>query len=260
MISVIVPIYRVESYLEQCIRSIQNQTYKELEIILVDDGSDDGCPEICDRYGKMDSRIKVFHKKNGGLSDARNYGLKQAHGEFIIFVDSDDYIHPRLYEYMMNILNHYSEVDMVMCPFQKVEEHEERAYERISVNNGYRILEHREIMEEMFSEDYLNYTISCNKLYRKEMWEDMEFPVNRIHEDEFTSHELLYKAKKIGYLLQPSYYYRQRAGSIMTKVNPKECQDKRDAWKEKLSFFSDKESEAYAFCLVRFSDINDSEI
>ena len=127
MLSVIVPIFRVEKYLDKCVQSLLAQTYKDLEIIQVDDGSDDGCPAMCDAYGEVDSRIKVIHKANGGLSDARNTGLEAATGEYIVFADSDDYVHPQVYEAMIGVMEENAAVDMVVCPFQKVRDNENDA-------------------------------------------------------------------------------------------------------------------------------------
>ena len=121
MISVIVPVYKVEKYLRQCIESIQRQTYSDLEIILVDDGSPDGCPAICDEYARNDKRIKVLHQENGGLSVARNVGLDIAKGEYIAFVDSDDYIKENMYEMLYNKIV-MEDADLIICSYDKVDE------------------------------------------------------------------------------------------------------------------------------------------
>lgn len=121
LISVIVPVYKVEKYLHRCVDSIINQTYKNLEIILVDDGSPDNCPKICDEYAQKDQRIKVIHKKNAGISEARNAGLEIAQGEFVAFVDSDDYIDSTMYEKML-LLAQKEKNDLVLCGFKKVSE------------------------------------------------------------------------------------------------------------------------------------------
>ena len=120
-ISVIVPIYKVEDYLDRCIESIVGQTYSNLEIILVDDGSPDSCPQLCDEYAKKDSRIKVIHKQNGGVSSARNEGLKFAHGEYIGFVDPDDYVHPSMYEKLIDCI-HKNQCQIAVCRFSHVNE------------------------------------------------------------------------------------------------------------------------------------------
>ena len=170
MISVIVPVYRVESYIEYCIQSIQNQTYKDLEIILVDDGSDDGCPEICDRYAKEDKRIKVIHKKNEGLASARNVGLEAATGEYISFVDSDDYIQTEMYEVMVAFLERNPDINIAMCRYKQVEETDHTVYFDRAAKDFY-TLDHDAIVKEMFSEQYAMYVVVWNKLYRRTVWE-----------------------------------------------------------------------------------------
>ena len=125
LISVIVPIYKVEHYLPKCIDSIIHQTYQNLEIILVDDGSPDNCPEICDEYAKRDKRIKVVHQENGGLSAARNSGVEMANGEFLCFVDSDDYIHPKMYEILYKNLKKFK-ADISICDYNVVFENQNK--------------------------------------------------------------------------------------------------------------------------------------
>ena len=121
LVSIIVPVYKVEDYLERCIRSIVNQTYKEIEIIIINDGSPDKCPEICDKWAEEDKRIKVIHKKNGGLSDARNAGMQIASGEYIAFVDSDDWISPFYLEYLIKAIVD-SKCDIVECDIIRTQE------------------------------------------------------------------------------------------------------------------------------------------
>ncbi len=252
MISVIVPVFRVEKFLDQCVRSIQNQTYKDLEIILVDDGSDDNCPAMCDAYAKEDRRIKVIHKKNGGLSDARNAGLEIATGEYIAFVDSDDYIATDMYEKMAAVMDTMQDVDVVVCPFQKVAE--EDCYKKENSQNDvckHRILEHDGVVREMFLEQYELYIVAWNKLCRRKMWKEVRFPVGKIHEDQYTTYKILYEARKVALMEQPFYFYRQRQGSIMSRFNAKGCMDDIMALQEKMQFFEKKKEWEYACCASR---------
>lgn len=252
MISVIVPVYRVEKFLRQCIESIQQQTYKDLEIILVDDGSDDDCPEICDEYAKSDSRIKVIHKANGGLSDARNAGIEVATGEYIAFVDSDDYIHPRMYEYMKRALDYYQDADIAICPYKEVQEDEEQVYKEEKAECEYYLLEHEQIMEEMFSKEYGLYIVAWNKLYRTSIWNNLRFPVGKIHEDEFTSYIPLFHAREIACFWSPLYYYRQRNGSIMSLFKKQACLDNLEALQGKMRYFEKYADEkSYVLCASR---------
>lgn len=252
MISVIVPVFRVEKFLEKCIQSVLKQTYGDFELILVDDGSDDNCPAICDRYAKEDERIKVIHKQNGGIGDTRNAGLQIAQGEYITFVDSDDYIHPQMLEMCMKSFQKEPDIDIAMCPFEKVEEEDNRAYEaQKEVKESYQLFSHIEIIQEMFAADYEAYIVSWNKVYKRKLFEGILFPVGKIHEDIFTTYKLLYNAKALALMDEKMYYYRQRVGSAMSAFHVKGYYDDLEAINERLQFFSAKEKKEYAFCVNR---------
>lgn len=252
MLSVIIPVYRVEKYLPRCLDSVLVQTYKDMQIILVDDGSDDGCPAICDEYAAKDSRIQVIHKENGGIGSTRNAGLAVAKGEYITFVDSDDYIHPKMYELFVALLDENKNADIVMCPYEKIPENDENAQERYEISlEDCKYMEHMEICKEMFADEYESYIVTWNKVYRKELLENMIFPVGRFHEDIFTTYHFLYDAKGMFLFEKPMYYYRQRAGSAMSKFNEKGVSDDVDAMIERIDFFSTKEDDAYAACASR---------
>ena len=244
MLSVIIPVFRVENYIERCIKSIVQQSYKDMEIILVDDGSDDGCPAILDFWKEKDSRIKVIHKENGGLSDARNAGIKEATGEFITFVDSDDYIHPRMYEIIMGIFN--EDINVVMCPYTLVDENDND--KQIDISNNRRILYHHELMERMFSDEYGQFVVAWNKVYRRSMWENIRFPKGKIHEDEFTTYKFLVNEKCIGYACDGMYFYRTRNGSIMSDFNADACLHNVQALKEKMEYFKCSDFKAQSLC------------
>jgi len=209
-ISVIVPVYKVEPYLRQCVDSILAQTYKNLEIILVDDGSPDRCPWICDDYEKKDKRIRVIHKENGGLSDARNEGLDIATGDYIGFVDSDDWITPDMYEHLMATILKYH-ADIAVCDYQE--------------SNGKRTLatksrsrqEKSYTVEEAFREVLLSGEISVtmwNKVYRRSLFDDIRFPSGETFEDGAVFFQLFGKCSCIVHTGKNGYYYRKRAGSI----------------------------------------------
>lgn len=208
-ISVIVPIYNVEKYLEKCIDSIINQTYKNLEIILVDDGSTDSCSKICKEYEKIDKRIKVIYKENGGLSDARNAGLKIATGDYIGFVDSDDYIEKSMYEKMLSVFD--SRIDIVECGVNYVYTNEINYGD--SIGNDFR-LNTEEALEELILERKLSQTV-WNKLYRKICILGILFEKGKINEDEFWTYQVFSRAKNIFRLNENLYFYVQRKGSIM---------------------------------------------
>lgn len=214
LISVIIPIYNVEKYLKTCIESVIQQTYKNLEIILVNDGSTDNCLNICNKYKKKDNRIKVINKKNGGLADARNVGLENSTGIYVAFVDSDDFIEKDMYEMLYQDLK-VNRADIVGCDYY--------IYNTLKYSKSDNITKGKKIMtteEALIKMNQLRgFGVSaCNKLYRKEIFKEIRFPVGKISEDWFIMYKILDKAKKIVYNPVAKYYYRQRTGSI-TKLN-----------------------------------------
>ncbi len=211
LISIIVPVYKVEEYLDKCIESIVNQTYTNLEIILVDDGSPDNCPEICDKWAERDNRIKVIHKSNGGLSDARNAGLSVATGDFIAFVDSDDYIETDMYEKLLDVALR-NNTDIVSCKLRMVYENED--YSVASEDTGDVIIYSTEEAMSALIDDKIRQVV-WNKLYRTEIIKDVNFDVGKYHEDEFWSYKAIGAAKKIATIDYTGYNYLQRSGSIM---------------------------------------------
>ncbi|WP_346686825.1 glycosyltransferase [Megamonas hypermegale] len=176
MISVIVPVYNVEKYLSKCIESIINQTYTNLEIILVDDGSTDNSGKICDNYAKKDNRIKVIHKKNGGPSLARNTGLNIFRGEYVSFIDSDDYIEPFMYDKMLQIFSKYDDIDIVSCNYNHIN-HKGEKIPFFYLSADEYIIDKNILIEKIFQ--YQNYDmIIFNKLYKRKIWQNLRFPLN----------------------------------------------------------------------------------
>lgn len=208
IISVIVPIYKVEEYLERCINSILDQTYKNLDIILVDDGSPDECPNICEEYAKKDDRIKVIHKKNGGLSDARNYGINIAIGQYISFVDSDDYIDKNMYQDMINELRK-NNADIVSCAINNVYS------DRIESSQIEEIIYDTEsALKNLILGRNLDQTV-WNKLYKKDVINGILFEKGKINEDDFWTYQVFANSKKIITVNKPLYNYIHRESSIM---------------------------------------------
>ncbi len=215
LISVIVPVYNVEKYLKRCVDSILNQTYKNLEIILVDDESPDNCPAICDEYAKKDSRIKVIHKTNGGLSDARNAGIIISGGKYIAFVDSDDYISYEMIQILYDRIKE-DKSDMAICNFTYVDE----AMNGISKLNGDMPIKDRklsgyEALMSLTKPRCHYYVTAWNKLYNKKLFEDILFPIGKLHEDEFVVHKIFDKCQYVSCVEKPMYYYVQREQSIV---------------------------------------------
>lgn len=210
LISVIVPIYNVEKYLNRCIESIVNQTYKTLEIILVDDGSPDNCPQICDEWKEKDNRIKVIHKKNGGLSDARNAGLDIAQGEYIAFVDSDDWIDKEWIEILFKELIK-NNCDVSISSTRLFKNVDETLFIR---GNTKKFLTNIEALEELINEKNI-FTTACDKLYKKELIINYHFEKNKVNEDEFWTWKVLLSSKRVVCCGKPNYNYLQNEDSIM---------------------------------------------
>lgn len=213
-VSIIVPVYQVAEYLNKCVMSICEQTYSNLEIILIDDGSTDGSSQMCDEFEKKDIRIAVIHKKNGGLSSARNAGLKVAKGDYVAFVDSDDYIHPAYIETLLRSCEEYK-CEIAVCDYMSVRDDIDplplNKHERVTCMNS------RDTMHALTVDRYLLFIVCWNKLYKRELFDDILFPDGRIHEDEYVTHHLLYKSKNTVLINQYLYYYRKRANSIMSR-------------------------------------------
>lgn len=217
IVSVIVPVYHVEKYLKKCVDSIINQTYKNLEIILVDDGSPDNCPKICDNYALKDNRIKVIHKVNGGLSDARNAGIDAASGDYLMFVDSDDFIEPEMIEVLYNALFD-NDATMSICNYKLVYENpDDYVDDDVSpIKDG--IISGKELISDLFFNKYWHWVIAVCKLYRKELFDNVHFPLDRQHEDQYIFHKIVLQCEKIACVSVPMYNYLQRCGSIMHSV------------------------------------------
>ena len=219
-ISVIVPVYNVERYVEKCVASICAQTYKNLEIILVDDGSTDTSGAICDRLAKEDSRIVVIHQKNAGLSAARNAGLEIAKGEYLGFIDSDDYIAPQMYEKMLDRICTDGS-DMAICSFVKVDEHGNQLRSVVGFTDS--VITGKEAFLRITEKGRYNweYILAWNKLYRKELFTAVRFPVGKVNEDLFTLPEILFASLSVSLVKDLFYFYVQRETSIigLSKTN-----------------------------------------
>lgn len=214
-ISIIMPVYNVENYLENSIKSVLNQTFTDIELILVNDGSTDSSLEICKYYGNRDSRIHIIDKTNGGLSSSRNAGLDVAKGEYIGFIDSDDYIHPQMYEVLYDEIIKYNS-DLSICNFEKVYNHDEKLLKsKLQTKEDSKVLSNIEALHQLRGENAIIFTVSWNKLYKKNIFDDLRFELGFIHEDEFIIHRILYSAKTVVYKNINLYFYLQREGSIM---------------------------------------------
>ncbi|MDE7264543.1 MAG: glycosyltransferase [Anaeroplasmataceae bacterium] len=211
-ISVIVPVYNVKDYLKQCVDSILSQTYQRFEIILVDDGSLDESGALCDEYAKLDSRVQVIHKENGGLSSARNAGIDVATYDLLSFVDSDDYLEPTFLERLVQPFLEDSDVELSCCRYVKSTE------TKINVEQDkYSVCAASELLNNIYDDTISNLSfVTWNKLYSKRLFESLRFPEGKIHEDEYTTYKAIYYSKKCAIILEQLYIYRIRENSIMT--------------------------------------------
>lgn len=239
-ISVIVPVYKVENYLERCVRSIMAQTHSDLEIILVDDGSPDQCGRICDSLAEEDSRIQVIHKQNGGLSDARNVGLAHASAELIGFVDSDDHIAPTMYETLLRVMTD-ADADVSLCGFDYVDEKTGEVNREMAklcpLTDG--VLDREQALSSLDLSDwgYHFYVTAWNKLYKRSVLGDHPFPVGKYHEDEFAVHHIFARCQKIAVVQEPLYRYMQRQGSIMSEGIHTRSLDVIDAYYDRYELY-----------------------
>lgn len=209
-ISIIIAAYNVENYIEKCLQSIVSQTYKDLEIIVVNDGSTDRTLELINTISSKDERIISINKPNGGLSSARNAGLNRASGDYIGFIDGDDYIHPEMYEILLeDILKHHCEISM--CAVLKV-------YSNYTENDCFidqpKVLNKKEAIQALIEERYIKH-YAWNKLYKARLFEEIRFPEGKLYEDIFTTYKLFAHADRIVYTNKIGYYYVQRQGSIL---------------------------------------------
>lgn len=233
-ISIILPVYNVEEYLDECIQSILNQTFKNYELIIINDGSTDDSGKICDGYAIKDKRIKVIHKENGGISSARNVGIKQSSGNFIVFIDSDDYIEANMLECLYEYITKYN-TDMVICDF--VYKCENNIINNEVNENKIKIYNSREAQAELYGNKYLNFAVAWSKIYRKSLFNDLYFDENRIHEDEFIAHKILNKCNKIIFIPNKLYVYRIRNNSITNSKYSLKRFDRVYAIEDRLKFY-----------------------
>lgn len=255
-ISVIVPIYKVEAYLKDCVDSILSQTYKNLEIILVEDGSPDNCGLICDEYAKKDDRIVVIHKENGGVSDARNAGFDVATGNWYCCVDPDDFIHERMIEILHDEVVK-NDAKMAWCLFRNVTEdgllEDGMRPELTEIVSGFQTecMDCREAQKQFYGMELKQESlVTWNKIYAADLFGKGEgairFPKNKIFEEGYTLYRLIYASQKVVVVRCPLYFYRQRPGSIMSSNAYKTFEPALEAGLERMEFWAGhKETELY---------------
>lgn len=250
-VSIIVPVYQVENYIRQCVDSILAQTFTDFELILVDDGSKDQSGKLCDEYVGMDARVKVIHKENGGLSDARNRGMDQMIGNYFMFVDSDDYIAPTMVECLYkSILN--EDADIVACNFLYFFENDRK--KDFSTNIKSEVLSGAEIFYHRKNErNYGIWTVAWNKLYKRETFGKVRFRLGKYHEDEFWANEIYQMDIKVVTVPECLYYYRQRGNSIMGKKSIARDFDILEAFQERIYIYLKEQHADQAYKVLIYS-------
>lgn len=252
MISVVIPIYNVVQYLSQCVDSVLSQSYQDLEIILVDDGSTDECPKICDDYQQKDARIRVVHKENGGLSDARNAGMMIARGEWIYFADSDDWLVQDAIQklYHFAIENNCNVVQGGL--FYAYQDH--LLYRQATkAEQKCTVLERDDAMRELIINDRVK-NFTWGKLYKSDLIHDLFFPVGKFFEDSFWQHLVMDKVERYGIIDEPLYYYRQRNDSI-SGMPSNRLNDLLEGNKERLNFIHERYPELYPLMKRKYDNL-----
>lgn len=249
IVSVIVPVYKTENFIRRCVDSILNQSFPNFELILVDDGSPDNCPEICDEYEKTDDRIRVIHKINGGLSDARNVGYEFSRGEWITFIDSDDWIHK---DYL-DILYHAcidNNVELSMCGYIRT-----NGSDVISTKTSYAI--DIETPENVWCNNPLNDVVSAwCKLYHRDICEGIKFPFGKLNEDAYTIYKYIFRCTKIAIVNAELYYYYQNPEGITGQKWHIKKMDSIGAFREQIEFFQNKNlKNAKEASILKYFDI-----
>lgn len=209
MISVIVPVYKVEPFLDDCVKSILAQSFTDFELILVDDGSPDSCPAMCDLWAEKDSRIRVIHKENGGLSSARNAGLDVMRGEYLTFIDSDDTVSDDYLEKLYNALTEYN-ADVSVCGLIWRNSKSKCESKAPTVVSGRETL----LDPSIGSDTRISVVSACTKLYKRHLFDNIRFPLGKLHEDQFVTYRVLYPCKTVAVIYETLYCYRDNSSSI----------------------------------------------
>lgn len=247
-ISIIIPVYNVEKYLPECIESVLHQTYKNLQIILVDDGSTDSSGSICERYSEEDDRIFVLHKKNGGLSDARNAGLSRATGEYIYYLDSDDFLEPNTIRILLDCM-HRTQANIILSNYYYQYADNEKAAETVFREEV--VLNNRDAMKALIEGNIQ--TFAWGKLISSEIAKKYLFPKDRLFEDHYWTHFVIGDADRIAIVPQALVYYRQRQDSISYTFTLKRL-DVLDGWMNRKAFLEQNYPELVELCEKRYAE------
>lgn len=253
-VSVVVPVYNVEEYLEQCVNSILNQDFGNFELLIIDDGSTDESGNLCEELARRDKRIRCFHKENGGLSDARNFGIDRMRGDLVTFVDSDDWLEPDCLSYLYNAICS-TDAEISTCVYLRVSESGSKPWRSLPV--GPEVMSGRDALLSLFYDEKINVS-AHGKLYKSRLFEDIRYPLGKRYEDVGTTYRLLAKAQRVAVGGLPLYNYRMRPGSITHEGSDglfDRCELAEIAYKE-ISEYKDDELTAAAECYMTFHELS----
>lgn len=249
-ISIIVPIYNIQQWLDRCIKSVLNQDFKDFELILVNDGSTDDSAQVCKKYITKDSRIIFLNKKNGGLSDARNYGLKYANGKYIVFIDGDDYVSSDYLSVLIKSIE-YSQAEVAICEYNLVSEDGKIIKSQIlNEPDDFSIINGKTLIKYSYKNGGVVNIVAWNKIYRRELFDNVKFAKGRFYEDEYLLVPMFWKINKISLVRKSLYNYVQRSNSIMsTPLTIEKIMDSDNLKLERIKFFSKKDNDLYALSI-----------
>lgn len=243
-ISVIVPVYNVVDELSQCLDSLINQTYEELDIIVVNDGSTDGSASLCQEYAEKDKRIKLIHQKNAGLSAARNRGIDEASGDYLAFIDSDDWVETDYFQVLYDNMIAYKADISVINFYRYFDESREFVWYSLKGEAPTEVKSSKEILEDYYNlkhNRYTNVVVAWGKLYKRCLFEGLRYPVGRYCEDDFTTYKAIMKAKKLVFSYDPLYIYRERQSSLSDEnFTVRRLLDYREAHEERIALLAIK--------------------
>lgn len=248
-LNIIIPVYNVRQWLEETVNSVLAQTFRDFELILVNDGSTDGSGELCDTFALADSRVSVIHQENAGVSAARNTGLDAATGEFIGWVDSDDIIEADMFQQLVSLAESH-QADIVQCRHDRA-----CALNNAERNGSASVMDGDAFVRRMFTKqggDYTNQVALWSKIYRRELWDDIRFPVGMVYEDEMQTYKVCLKANKIVETEDILYHYVRRENSIITGKNHKKLLDKQMALADRLNYLPQKLPDLEDACAKSF--------
>lgn len=239
-VTIVVPVYNIENHISNCIESIIHQTYMNLQILLIDDGSSDSSGNICDKYALRDKRIEVVHQLNGGLSEARNIGIKKAVGKWIAFIDGDDYVHPQFIEILYEAAKKSGSM-IAVCDYRKVKECM-TVFDRSNEEPEYSVLSSEQMLQNWHGKLTKIETVAWNKLYALEIFKDgIKYPSGKLHEDVYITHQLVARSNQVIIVWKELYYYLQRSNSIIgERLTDNRIYQSMEAQERRIVFFESK--------------------